>query len=140
MNDIFDKAEDGVDADHEVANEKMSLSARVAVLERDIRGHSRIISAVMATLRSQGKTIEEIEEWQLRVMLDEVRREEQNKALLLSLSQIKESFDTGLGAVEKRVTSLGSTWTRILWIAATPVIGAVVIAVLSLAFGGVPKP
>lgn len=74
----------------------------------------------------------------MKALLDEVRREEQSKALTLKLDQMSVSFIEGLKSVNVQVEAMRSTWTRILWTIGSPVAIAVIIAVLGLTFGVKP--
>jgi len=133
--EVFDRLEEDVDMESEKTHKALSTISRLQLLERDSRNASRQITAVIETLRAHSKTLREMEEWQLKAMLDHVRAEEQQKALLLRLDSMTEGFKKGVDSVRDDIDAMRSTWTRILWTAATPVVAAIVIAVFTLTFG-----
>ena len=137
----WERMEEDMDEQSEKTAKSLSTTTRLQLVERDTRNLSRMMTAVMETLKTQGKTVQDIEEWQLNVMLDRVRTEEQQKALLTRLDTMTVSFNAGVDSVKEDLGAMRKTWTGILWIAATPVVGAVVIAILTLTFGkGLPIP
>lgn len=127
--------EDDVDMESEKTAKSLPTTVRLQMLERDARNLSRMMTSVIETLKSHGKSLQEIEEWQLKAMLDHVRAEEQQKALLVRLDAMNSTFAEGVKSVKGDINAMKSTWTRILWTAATPVAGAVVIAIFTLTFG-----
>jgi hypothetical protein len=133
--EVFDRMEDDVDMESEKTQKTLSTTVRLSLLERDARNAARQISAVIETLRAQGRSLRDIEEWQVKTMLDHVRAEEQQKALMLRLDTMNEGFKKGVDSVREDIDGLRSTWTRIMWTAATPVVAAIVIAVFTLTFG-----
>lgn len=114
---------------------KVPVSARLTLLERDVRGHSRSISTIANVVGDHTKFLNEVEEWRMKVLIDEARREEQSKALLLRLDQMTQSFVDGLKDVRSDVGAMQGVWTRIMWTIGSPVAVAVVIALLAMTFG-----
>ncbi len=141
MNDVFDRMEDDVDEQSEKTAKSLTTITRVQLLERDARNMARMMTTVIETLKAQGASLQEVEEWQLKAMLDHVRAEEQQKALLTRLDTITTSFNAGVASVKEDISAMKSAWKQLAWTIATPVIGAVVIAILILTFGrGLPLP
>jgi hypothetical protein len=134
-NSVEDAEEEGRRGARKVS---VPLGSRVELMERDVRGHSRSIGVLTHILGEHGKLLDEVEEWRMKALLDEVRREEQSKALTLKLDQMSVSFSEGLKSVNVQVEAMRSTWTRILWTIGSPVAIAVIIAVLGLTFGVKP--
>lgn len=137
----LDRMEDDVDMESDKTAKTLSTAVRLQLLERDARGLSRMMTTVIETLKAHGKTLQEVEEWQLKAMLDHVRAEEQQKALLTRLDTMTTSFHDGIKSVKDDIGDIKGAWKQFAWAIFTPIIGAVGIAVLVLTFGkGVPLP
>jgi hypothetical protein len=140
LDDRLEKIEEGEEDVRKAAGKNsLPLSSRMDLVERDVRGHARSIGVLTHVLGEHSRSLNDVEEWRVKSLMEEVRREEQSKALVLKLDRMSSDFHEGLKSVQAEVNSMRGTWTRILWTVGSPVAIAAVVALLTLTFGkGVP--
>lgn len=109
------------------------MFSRLQTVEHDLQNHAKTLSEYNAFMAAMQKQIEDLREWRQEQRMNDVRQEERDKALNAVLDNIRNSM-TGMAA---RIDGIGSTWTRILWIAATPIITAIVVGVSMVVVYGV---
>lgn len=104
---------------------RLTLSRRVALLERDSRSHARSLTEIVKVVGAHSDEIKELGDWKMGRLLAEVREEEREKALLSRLDQIDAS-----------IKNMREVWTRILWIAAGVIVPAAIVGLaLVLVYG-----
>jgi phage-related protein len=137
-----EQPEDEVEDDLEVGTgaapeEKIALTHRVRLLERDVRGHSRSITKLTEYSRILGSRTGGLEEWQMERRLAEVREEERSKALNERLERMEKSFNEGLSELGATINEIKSFGSKVFWIVMGTVIPALVLGVgLVIVFGG----
>jgi hypothetical protein len=117
--------EDDEDDIHD--GKRLAMGERVRLLERDSRAHARSLTGIVNEVAAMGAVLKKLEEWQMTRLLAEAREEERDKALYGRLDRIDES-----------IKAMRGVWTRIAWIAAVPIIGAIVggVALMIVKVGG----
>jgi hypothetical protein len=106
------------DEDDTQDGKRLTMGERVRLLERDTRAHARSLTEIVKTVASQGDDLKKLEEWRMTRLIAEAHEEERDKALYGRLDQIDAS-----------IKAMRGVWTKIAWIAAVPVVTAVVVGV-----------
>lgn len=109
-------------AEEEGRNERLTMSQRVGLLERDVRSHARSITEIVHNQRGQATEIATLSGWKMDQVIQQAVREERDKNLLERIGRIEESIQKGFAGVQ------GFGW-RIFWIVMGTVIPAAVVAV-----------
>jgi len=73
--------------------------------------------------------VSDIEEWLVQRRIAEAREDERDKALYERLNRFEATLKEVADGLEAKINKIGEFGMRIFWVAATPVVVAIVIAV-----------
>ena len=113
----------------DLGSRRLTIGQRVGLVERDLRAHSRSITEIVQSQRSLDLRLGELEEWKVTREIAAAREDERDKSLGERLGRIESSIADGLSGLKKDISSIRGFGWKIFWIAATPVVTAIVVLI-----------
>lgn len=129
------------DEERDYSSGKNTISQRVGLVERDTRAHSRSITEIVQNSRILEGRISALEEWKVTRDIAAAREDERDKSLYDRLGRIETSVASGISSLKKDISAIRGFGWRVFWIAATPVVTAIIILVaIGLLYGAKLAP
>lgn len=123
------------------SNRRLTIGQRVGLVERDLRAHSRSITEIVQDQRKLETRISEIEEWKVTKEIAAAREDERDKSLYERLGRIELGIEHSFTSLRKDIGAIRNFGWKIFWIAATPVVTAIVILIaIGLLYGAKLAP